>query len=400
MTTESAAPVAQKVPSREELVERANSLRAQLWEAAPEVDRERRLKTANFEAIRDAGLIQLFVPKRLGGFDADMRTFLDVTIALGRGCASSAWVTGVLNTGNWWAASYSEQAQDEVWSTNPFATTAGVLAPTSAVEVVEGGVKLNGKWGYASGSNHCDWASVCYPSVVPGGRDMNLALVPMKDLTVEDTWFIAGMRGTGSNTLVARDVFVPEHRLRSATGLLNGDNVAAGPDASHRVSLAGLAPLSLAGAQLGQAQAALDYVIEKAPKRSITTTTYSAQSESVGFQIDLAEASAMIAAAVKTTQDAADQLDDYAAKGEHPPEVVRTGLRVGMAQAMRQTFHAVDLLMSAHGSSAFAEVNPLQRIWRDAGVASRHAAFNIRVSQELAGKSLLDQNPTAVSFLV
>ena len=309
-------------------------------------------------------------------------------------------MAGVLNTGNWWAASFSEEAQAEVWSENPSATTGGVLAPSSEAEIVDGGIVLNGKWGYTSGSNHCDWASVCYPGVAPDDPGMHLALVPIQDLTVEDTWHVAGMRGTGSNTVVARDLFVPGHRLRPVSPFFEGDNVRGGSEISQRVSLAGLLPLSLAGAQLGQAEAALEYVLEKAPKRAITTTTYASQAESVGVQIDVAEAASMIDAARQITQQAADTLDEYAAKSELPNETVRTRLRLNMAWGVRQAYQAVDLLMTAHGSSAFAEVNPLQRIWRDAAVGSRHAIFNTRITQELHGKALLDQNPSAVSFLV
>ncbi|MEW2503782.1 acyl-CoA dehydrogenase family protein [Amycolatopsis sp. NPDC047767] len=390
----------QDTPSREELITRADDLRSLLWEAAPEADRTRRVADKTFQAIRDAGLTRLLVPRRFDGYDSGMRTFLEVTIALGRGCGSSAWVTGVLNTGNWLAASYSDQAQADVWGENSAATTAGVLAPTAEAKVVDGGIVLTGKWGYASGSNHCDWVSVCYPGTSPDDPGMQLALVPVQDVTLEDTWFVSGMRATGSNTVVAHEVFVPAHRLRPLTPLFTGANATGGAGLSGRASLAGLLSLSLAGAQLGQAEAALDYVLEKAPKRSITTTVYGSQSESVGFQIDVAEASSMIIAAREITRQAADILDDYAAKAELPPETVRTQLRVNLAWAARQAFLAVDLLMSAHGSSAFAEVNPLQRIWRDAGIASRHAAFFRRVTQELHGKALLEKNPSAISFLV
>jgi alkylation response protein AidB-like acyl-CoA dehydrogenase len=141
-------------------------------------------------------------------------------------------------------------------------------------------------------------------------------------------------------------------------------------------------------------------VLETAPGRRVTTTTYATQTESVGFQIDVAEASSTIDAASAMCRQAADILDAYAQKGEVPNEKLRTRLRNNMSWAARHTYLAIDNLMSAHGSSSFADVNPLQRIWRDAGTASRHAAFNTRIAQELFGKSLLNQNPSNISFLV
>ncbi len=383
----------------QELVTRANNLRDRLWEDAPNVDRNRRLPDSTFEAMRDAGLLHLLVPKRFGGSGGDMRTYLEVTIALGRGCGSSAWVAGVLNTGNWLAASYSEQAQEEVWGNNPLATTASILAPTSSAKSVDGGVVVNGQWGYTSGVNHCDWVSLCFPSFSPDDPAMQLGLVPVGDLVVEDTWHVSGMRGTGSNTIIARDLFIPAHRLRSVGPLFAGENATTAQEPAQRVSLAGILPLSLVGAQLGQAQAALAYVLESAPKRRITTTTYPSQSVSVGFQVDVADSASTIDAALAMCRVAADTLDDYAARGEFPNLALRTRLRNNMAWAVKHAFQAVDQLMGAHGASGFADSSPLQRIWRDSGISSRHAVFGTRVAQELYGKAMLDQNPFEVTFL-
>ena len=36
--------------------------------------------------------------------------------------------------------------------------------------------------------------------------------IPMADVTVIDTWNVAGMVGTGSNDIEVKDVFVPSHR--------------------------------------------------------------------------------------------------------------------------------------------------------------------------------------------
>jgi 3-hydroxy-9,10-secoandrosta-1,3,5(10)-triene-9,17-dione monooxygenase len=305
-----------------------------------------------------------------------------------------------LNTGNWLAASYSEQAQEEVWGTNPLATTASILAPTASAEVVDGGVVINGKWGFTSGVNHCDWVSLCYPSVSPDDPAMQLALAPVGDLTMEDTWYVSGMRGTGSNTIIAQDLFVPSHRLRSVGPMFVGENARNAQEVNKRVSMAGILPLSLVGAQLGQALAALDYVVENAPKRRITTTNFASQSESVGIQIDVADSASTIDAALAMCRAEADTLDDFAARGDFPDAVQRTRSRNNMAWAVKHAFQAVDQLMSAHGSSAFADFNPLQRIWRDAGIASRHAVFYPRVAQEVYGKTMLDQDPFEVTFLV
>ncbi|WP_326836980.1 acyl-CoA dehydrogenase family protein [Amycolatopsis rhabdoformis] len=386
-------------PGSADLITRAAHLRPQLWEDAPEVDRTRRLTDRNFAAMRDAGLMQLFTPRRFGGLAANLRTYFEVTAALGLGCSSSAWVAGVLNAGNWLVAQFPEPAQEEVWGADPFATTCSVLQPTGEAELVPGGIKLTGKWGYSSGSNHCDWAIVAYPSPEAAEPELQLALVPMSEVEVQDTWLVTGMRGTGSNTIVAHDVFVPDHRVLPLMPIFRGENLTA-EDPVHRAALAGVLPVSLMGSQIGAAETALEFVIEKAPKRQITASTYAVQAQSVGFQVDLAEAATTIKAARLIGAQAADVLDDYAGRGELPNETVRSGLRMDLSWAVKRACESVDRLVTAHGTSAFGEFSPMQRIWRDTGIATRHAAFNVRISQEIYAKALLGLDPYEISFLV
>jgi alkylation response protein AidB-like acyl-CoA dehydrogenase len=228
-----------------------------------------------------------------------------------------------------------------------------------------------------------------------------MILVPAEDYAVDDTWHVTGMRGTGSNTVVLEDVFVPEHRLTDAGLLFSARNALAYPDEPlYRASLTALFGLSLIGAQLGQVRSALDLVVDKAPKRSIATTKYASQAESVPFQVDVAEAETKIRLARLTALQTADEVDDAARQALVPDEDTRTQWRTALAWASRQLWEAVDQLVTAHGTSSFAEVNPLQRIWRDQAVASRHAGFALRVSEELRGKTLLGLDTTSLTSLI
>src|SRR5207248_10440798 len=124
-----------------------------LWQDAPVADRDRRLTDRVVDSVVQAGLMRLLTPKRFGGYEADMRTFLDVTTELGRGCCSTAWVTGVLNGGNFVASLFPSAPPDQVWSTDPDARCALVLGSTSAsVEPTADGIYITGQWPYASGS--------------------------------------------------------------------------------------------------------------------------------------------------------------------------------------------------------------------------------------------------------
>ena len=138
--------------------------------------------------------------------------------------------------------------------------------------------------------------------------------MPMSEVSIEDTWFMAGMKGTGSNTIVATDVFVPEHRFLPYPQAFGGVYRTEYTDeAVYRAAFVPLTVLILAGAQLGVARAALDLVMQWAPKRGITHTTSASQSESAGFQILVADAAMKIDTAFLHAYRAADDLDRAAA---------------------------------------------------------------------------------------
>jgi 3-hydroxy-9,10-secoandrosta-1,3,5(10)-triene-9,17-dione monooxygenase len=395
------APV--DAPTHDDLVARAAVLREQLAQDAAETDRNRRLTDRSIEGITHAGLLRLMTPKRLGGYEADIRTVLDVTTEIGRGCGSSAWVTGVLNSGNFMIGLFPDQAREDVFAGNADARAALVLVvPKTVAKRVDGGVRLTAKWPYASGSLHCDWAALNVP--VDVGEDqpvLHTALVPMSDLQVEDTWLVTGMRGTGSNTIVAEDVFVPEHRLLPFMPAMEGERPYAHDDEPlYRSSVSGVLQVFLLGSMIGAASTALEYVLEKAPKRSIASSTYAAQQDSVPFQIDVAEASTMIDTAQFHATRIADTVDRAARFGEPMDVQTRARLRMDAAHAAQRSREAIDLLMTAHGTSAFAEFSPLQRIWRDVSMGSRHGGFGSRIPQEVYGRALLGQDPRATSYLL
>jgi alkylation response protein AidB-like acyl-CoA dehydrogenase len=395
------APV--ETPGHDDLVARAAVLREQLAQDAAETDRNRRLTDRSIDGITHAGLLRLMTPKRFGGYETDVRTVLDVTTEIGRGCGSSAWVTGVLNSGNFMIGQFPDQAREDVFAGNADACAALVLVvPKTVATHVDGGVRITAKWPYASGSLHCDWAALNVPVDVGGAQPvLHTALVPMSELQVEDTWLVTGMRGTGSNTIVAEDVFVPEHRLLPFLPAMEGERPHAHPDEPlYRSSVSGVLQVFLLGSMIGAARTALEYVLAKAPKRAIASSTYAAQQDSVPFQIDVAEAATMIDTAQLHATRIADTVDRAARLGDVMDVPTRARLRMDAAHTAQRSREAIDLLMTAHGTSAFAEFSPLQRIWRDVSMGSRHGGFGARIPQEVYGRALLRQDPRATSYLL
>jgi alkylation response protein AidB-like acyl-CoA dehydrogenase len=358
------------------------------------MDALRRLPDEVVTAVKDAGLCRLMVPRRFGGYQTSIRTYIEVMAEIGRGCGSTAWVASLINVCAWLAALFPEQAQRDIWDPDPDAWVAGSLAPHGDARQVPGGWRVTGRWPWASGSLHAQWAACGIHMNDDSGQTVNfgLSLMPMHEVVVEDTWFMAGMKGTGSNTIVAKDVFVPEHRFlpypQAFAGVYRTEHT---DETVYRVALVPVTVLILAGSQLGVARAALDYVLAKAPTRGITHTNFAKQSESAGFQILVADAAMKIDTAFLHALRAADDLDRAAAAGRHPDLTERARVRMDTALVAKWCREAVELLVCAHGTSSLADANRMQRLWRDVHVASHHAITEWQVNLEVYGKALLDQ---------
>jgi alkylation response protein AidB-like acyl-CoA dehydrogenase len=379
-----------------ELVARAAALRPLLQLHADETDRLRRLADANVAALKESGACRLMVPKRFGGYQTNVHTYIAVMAELGRGCGSTAWVASLLNVCAWLAALFPERAQRDLWDDGPDTWVAGSLAPNGSATPVDGGWRVTGRWPWASGCLHAQWAACGIRMADERGQVTNfgLSLMPIGDLSIEDTWFMAGMKGTGSNTIVANDVFVPEHRFLPYPAAFQGHYRTEHLDeVTYRVAFVPVTILILVGSQLGVARAALDHVLAKASTRGITHTNFAKQSESAGFQIQVAEAAMKIDTAHLHAFRAADDLDRAAEGGRHPELVSRARVRLDTALAAKYCREAVDLLADAHGTSSLADVNHMQRLWRDIHVASRHAITSWTVNLEIYGKALLGVEP-------
>ncbi|MEJ2862186.1 acyl-CoA dehydrogenase family protein [Actinomycetospora flava] len=377
---------------RAELVGRAREIVPVLARNAPETEAARRVVQENIDLIDQAGLFRIMKPKRLGGYETDFRTKLEVSRELARGCGSTSWVTSLMNVCSWFMGLFPDQAQRDVWGEDIDVRVAGVFAPTADATRVDGGYRVTGKWGWASGCLHSQWGQVGIPMPNEMGEivDQGFAAIPMSDLMIEDTWYVAGMRGTGSNTLVAKDVFVPDHRIISVPAAVQGRYGTEHTDeALYRSAYIPVASLILAGPQLGLAQAALELVLEKAPKRSISYTFYETQVEAPTVQLAVSKAAMLIDSAHLHAYRAAADIDEAARTGTYPDYHARARVRADTGWAVEQAREAIRVLVSAHGASSFAESSPLQRIWRDSETASRHAVVNPAISGEVYGRSLL-----------
>ncbi|MBT2514112.1 acyl-CoA dehydrogenase family protein [Arthrobacter sp. ISL-30] len=376
-----------------DLVARAANLLDLLRKNAAQTEADRRVVEENIEALAAAGLFKISVPKRLGGHEADFSTFLKVTSTLGQACGSTAWVTSLINVCGWIMGLYPDQAQRDVYEENPEARVCGVFAPSSSTVAVDGGLKVTGKWGFASGSLHSQWAILGVPVVDETGAqiDQGLALIPMSELSIEDTWHVAGMRGTGSNTLVANDVFVPHYRIMSLTQAVEGKVPTEHTDeALYRSAFVPVASLILIGPQLGLAKGALDFVKNSLAKgKGIAYTFYDRATDSGSTQINIAQAASLIDTAELHMLRAASDIDTAAKGTDYLDFETRARVRMDVGTVATRSREAMDILLNVQGAGSFAEASPLQQKWRDLETGSRHAVVNPAIASEAYGRALL-----------
>ena len=383
------------VPTREELVRRASELLPLLRGHADWADENRRIHDESIEALADAGIFKMRVPARYGGYECDTRTLLEVAAELGRADGSTAWTASVYWIPTWMTCLFPDEVQDEVFST-PDVRVCGTLSPTAMAAPVDGGVVVNGKWGFVSGAWHSHWQEIVAIQVNPDGEAMPImALVPMSDLQIVDDWHTSGLRGTGSVTTVAQDVFIPAERVLPLPAVLMGQYASKLNAASpiYRTPLLPVASASSVGTVIGLARAAKEAFFERLPNRKITYTHYESQSEAPLTHLQVAEASLKIDQAEFHAQRLTGLVDGKGVTGEQWTLEERARARADMGAVCRLGKESADILASASGGSSIYTHVPIQRIARDISAVNLHALMNPNTNTELYGRVLCGQEP-------
>jgi alkylation response protein AidB-like acyl-CoA dehydrogenase len=382
-----------------ELVARARELRPLLSKNSADTDRLRRLPEENVEAMREAGIFRMWQPRRYGGYEADMGTSIDIISELAKGCGSSSWVAALINSCAWLISLFSEEAQDEIYGNDPEARICGVLSPAGVAKPVADGYRLSGSWGFASGCLHSNWATVVAPIVGDDGNLINVghAAVRMSEVHVKDTWYTVGMRGTGSNTIVADDLFVPEHMMRhlvGPSGAMDAPILNPYPEETvYRVDLGPLASLCLIAPALGLARSMVDLALEQLPRRSIAYTTYQQQTQAVPAQLEIAEALTRLDAAEALIRRAATDADRAATTGNGLDMLGRARVRADVGWATRTFREVAEIVVQMCGASSMGEINHMQQIYRDLQTATLHALLRPSLMLEVYGRVLCGLEP-------
>ena len=67
---------------------------------------------------------------------------------------STAWVTTFCMEHNWLLGLYNQEAQDDIFGSQPYIIAPGALAPNGTATPVEGGYQVTGRWEWGTGVMH------------------------------------------------------------------------------------------------------------------------------------------------------------------------------------------------------------------------------------------------------
>ncbi|WP_174522572.1 acyl-CoA dehydrogenase family protein [Novosphingobium lentum] len=372
-------------------VELARSLRPLLQSEAAAGEKLRAPTPAVDKALKEHGLLQLLLPKRLGGHGLSTTDFCRVQIEIAKGDPAVSWVMQIINGTSWITSLASDGVQDAVFGDGP-QPVCGAYNPPGKARKVDGGWIINGKWPYMSGSRQSTWAQQGVVledydgPVVPG---INMCYLPMASMTIVDSWFVSGMQGTGSDTAIAENVFIPD------TQMMLMDERAGQIDTTKRhfgdpsdmlpavpvVRTTGIAQL------IGAVEAMVEIVTAESAKKPVLTTFITSRNNSGAYMRDLGEAAAMVNTAKLILFDLTAKLDRVAL-GEEFTLAEKAMHRSAGAQMIELVHGASESLMFQAGSSAFSLDKPINRYWRDVSMATRHIQNIPTIGYEIYGRNL------------
>ena len=374
-----------KHPSVGDLKLRVAGVCPQIKARAHTTEKSGRVPAENILSLREIGYFDIVKPRAFGGYEYDFDVLVDLNIELARACASTAWVGGLLAAHQWLIASFSEQAQRDVWDANPDALACGSYAPATRAVASKGGYTLSGRWSFASGCDNAQWslcAALLPPRTEADRPTPAFLLVPASDYLIDDTWNVVGLSGTGSKTLQLKDVFIPEHRILTFSETTSGKTPGAllyRENPGFSIPMLCNIPSCLASVAVGAAAGALeDYldVTSQRVTRGAVAGSNNRMAEFPTIQLRVAEAAAATDAAREILlRDLRDRA--ISVRASEPVSIEdRIVSRRGQAFAVALAIRASEALNASTGGHGLDLANPVQRAWRDANAVGRHISMN------------------------
>lgn len=342
-----------------------------------EIEAARRLPADLLGQLKEAGCVRMLVPQSHGGYEEDMRTSLNVIELLAHADGSTGWTTMIAAEAPQIFANLSREHFDALYSSGPDVIVGGGFSPQGLAHVQQGGYRVMGRWGFATGCQHADWLfGNCVvmedgrprPGPMEGVPTMRAMLFRQGGMQIIDTWSVLGLRGTGSHDVAVENAVVPEP---DTFDIFLGKTAVAGP--------AYVAPVlhfavHMGAVALGIAQGALDDLTALATdgKRRLYARTPLAESQLFKFRLGRADTS--VHAARAYLYAFGDELWHACTHAPETAQGLTAKTSATLAWATSAAIEAVDACYHAAGASSVRDSASLQRRFRDIHTFSQHAA--------------------------
>jgi alkylation response protein AidB-like acyl-CoA dehydrogenase len=364
-----------------------------LRERGTEIDRLRQLPQDMADALAADGFYRTLVPPGLGGMGLPPATVAEIGEVLAQGNASAAWCTFIGATSQIMFGALEHDQLAEVL-TDPNVITAGVFAPSGTATAAPGpdgadGYVVSGRWAWASGSHNAAWISggvqIASEDAAEGSKPaLGRVFFQPHEIDLLDDWYTSGLRGSGSSTFEAHDVWVPSPRVAFERAILRSTHAA---EPLYRMPLFGLLALPIGAIALGMARACVDEVIDVA-KAKIPQGSRRTLGQRPALHSAVAVADTEVRAARTLLYATIDAAWEHAQHGLSDLEL-RRDLRTATTHAMQTSLRVIQSMNNAVGGTAVFESSPLQRHLRDVQTASAHFMVAMPV-MELAGRTFFD----------
>ncbi|MFC7381107.1 acyl-CoA dehydrogenase family protein [Sphaerisporangium rhizosphaerae] len=374
-----------------EMVARAEAIAATLVDRQAETEERTFYAQDTHEEFLRAGFYRILVPRRYGGLEYGIDTFMRVTMALTRGCPSTGWMYCLGHAHALVVASlFEERAQSEIFAGGDFICPATV-APSGTAERTPGGDwVLNGTWGYNSGAPYATHF-IGHTLVSPGE---GLPPAPMMFIAERGQWRRLsdwgkqlGLKGSGSHSITMENGVVPGHftldthvsQVDVSKGTpgrtLHGNPEYGGGQLSFMV-------IEDAILAVGMALGALDAFEDLMRSRVALFPPNLPRTQDPDYQFWYGQAAGMIATGEAAVLNAVQQWREICALG---PAAVTKEVEMRIAAICHQVvdlcWHAVEnYLFPTAGSSAVRHGERIERVWRDMSMFHSHAGFAVFLS--------------------
>jgi indole-3-acetate monooxygenase len=366
------------------LIDAARRIGPIIREHNAEAERERRLSRPVLDALYETGLLRMFTPRSLGGFEANPITRALVVEEVSGHDTAAGWT--LENPLDWayFCARLPDQGAEEIYGRGADILIAAQYGRPLNATSTEGGYRISGRAPFLSNCYDADW--IASTAFVDGDQESEVMVYfPRENCAIVDTWDAMGMRGTGSNDISVTDVYVPKFRTFPMVPEFETGSHYKGP--LYRFPLAGIAATGIPTVMLGAARKAIDEVTELALTKTPVASSGPLKERS-SAQAKLAKAEAVLRSGRLLLYDALSEAWQTSVAGGTHSMKQRADLLLAMTHAMSGAVEAVELACSIAGTTAFRTSSPFERYFRDAQTLKHHA-FAAESRYETVGKVYL-----------